>query len=160
MAQAWKFKGLLCIKLCPNTKQKASDVAFNKVGLTNSSSKLDISQVVCTKIYIYCRSSLEFSQGTCTRIYPYTASGLRCFCSENWPTLRYHRLLCTRIYFTKQKVSKVSVQKVDLPFCSSSLQFSQVAVHQNLTENILISYKQKVLEVSDQKRMIKLIRAH
>jgi hypothetical protein len=44
--------------------------------------------------------------------------------------LRYHRLQFTRIYFTKQKVSEVAVQKVDLPYCSSSLEFSQVAVHQ------------------------------
>ncbi len=39
-----------------------------------------------------------------------------------------HRLLCTRIYFTKQKVSKVAVQKDDLPFCSSSLKISQADV--------------------------------
>ncbi len=60
----------------------------------------------------------------CTQnlLYPYTASGLRCCCSESWPTMRCHRFLCTRIYFTKQKVSEVAVQKIDLPSCTSSLQ--------------------------------------
>jgi hypothetical protein len=139
VAQAWKFHGLLCIKLCPNTKQKASDVAFNKVGLTNSSSKLDISQVLCTKIYIYCRSSLEFSQGTVPQNRPLHSirSQMLLFRKLTYLTvaqaLRYHRMLCTRIYFTKQKVSEVAAQKIYLPYCSSNLEFSQVAVHQNLS---------------------------
>jgi hypothetical protein len=118
VAQAWKFNGLLCSKLCPNTKQKASDVAFNKVGLTNSSSKLDISQVLCTKICFYCRSSLEISQGTVHQNLPLQSirSQMLLFRKLTYITvaqaLRYHRLLCTRIYFTKQEISDVVVQRL------------------------------------------------
>ncbi len=67
MVQAWKFHRLLCIKVCPNIKQKASDVAVKKVDLpkVRPYANQKVSDVAVNKVGLtgHCASEYQKTAG-------------------------------------------------------------------------------------------------